>query len=75
MAAIPPGADMKKTDDYKAKFDFWTADPRHEHQPWEVRIPGLKVKRFSSYKDFNAWKKKQILKLAELPAEEWRILL
>lgn len=31
------------------------------------------VKRFDSYDEFNAWKREQLLKLAELPPEEWQI--
>jgi len=65
---------MKATDDYNAKFDFWVRNPQPiPPQPYEVRIPGLTCKRFDSYEEFNDWKREQLLKLAELPPEEWQI--
>jgi hypothetical protein len=64
---------MKTTDNYNAKLDFWVATRQVPPLPFGVRIPGLTVKRFGSYAEFNAWKEEQILKLAELPPEEWQI--
>jgi hypothetical protein len=65
---------MKATDDYTAKFEFWALSSQPvPPQPYDVRIPGLTVKRFDSYEDFNAWKREQLLELAELPPEEWQI--
>lgn len=65
---------MKRTDDYNAKFDFWVRSSQPvPPQPYEVRFPGLTVKRFDSYEEFNAWKREQLLKLAKLPPEEWQI--
>lgn len=66
---------MKATDDCNAKIDFWIAHPQVPPLPYAVRIPGLTVKRFDSYEDFNNWKREQILKLAELPPEQWQIPL
>ncbi len=64
---------MKICDDYKAKLDFWVRAGQVPPLPYGVRIPGLTVKRFNSYAEFNAWKKEQILKLAKLPPETWQI--
>ena len=64
---------VKRTDDYNAKIEFWARRPRVEPLPYGVRIPGLKVKRFNSYEEFNVWKQEQILKLAKLDPKEWQI--
>lgn len=64
---------MKRTDDYTAKLEFWARQPQVEPLAYGVRIPGLHVKRFDSYEEFNAWKRKQILKLATLDPEDWKI--
>jgi len=64
---------MKRTDDYRAKIEMWARQPHVEPLPYGVRIPGLTVKRFSSYAEFNQWKRQQILKLAQLDPKEWQI--
>lgn len=64
---------MKKNDDYKAKLDFWVENNAVPPLPYGVRIPGLTVKRFQSYEEFNDWKREQMLKLADCDPKEWKI--
>lgn len=57
---------MKATDDYSAKLDFWARHPRlHPLPPVTFRIPGFTSRKFSSYAEFNAWKREVILQRAE----------
>jgi hypothetical protein len=56
---------MKITDDYKAKYRLWAANPRVVPASAPVRIPHFKSRRFSSHAEMNAWKSSALRQLAQ----------
>jgi hypothetical protein len=47
---------MKISDDYKAKFRLWAANPQVIPASAPTKIPHFKSKRFTSHSEMNAWK-------------------
>jgi hypothetical protein len=59
---------MKISDDYNAKFIFWTRDPKPQLGIPDAKLPRFSPKRFSSYEEMNAWKRELLIQIArELP--------
>jgi len=59
---------VKISDDYNAKFVFWTKNPKPQFGIPDPKVPKFSAKRFSSYKEMNDWKRElldQIIR--ELP--------
>ena len=59
---------MKITDDYKAKYRLWAANPAVLPAPAATRLPDFKSKRFSSHAELNAWKLSVLRQLAQSSA-------
>jgi len=57
---------MKITDDYKAKYRLWAANPTVIPASAPVKVPNFKSKRFSSHAEMNAWKNSVIRELGQL---------
>jgi len=57
---------MKITDDYKAKYRLWAANPTVVPAPPPTRLPDFKSRRFSSHAELNAWKLSMLRQLARL---------
>ena len=57
---------MKITDDYKAKYRLWAANPTVVPAPPAIRLPDFKSRRFSSHAELNAWKLSMLRQLAQL---------
>ena len=55
---------MKISDDYKAKFRLWAANPQVTPAPPPARLLGFKSKRFSSHLEMNTWKDEWLRQLA-----------
>jgi hypothetical protein len=62
---------VKISDDYNAKFVFWTRDPKPQLGIPDPKVPKFSGKRFSSYQEMNDWKRElldQIIR--ELPKQK-----
>jgi hypothetical protein len=57
-------ARMKSTDDYKAKYRLWAANPRVVAAPPAPRLPKFASRRFSSHAEMNEWKRNLLRELA-----------
>jgi isopenicillin N synthase-like dioxygenase len=61
---------MKISDDYKAKFRLWAANPQVIPASAPAKIPHFKSKRFASHSEMNAWKDSLLRQLAQsVPAK------
>ena len=59
---------MKISDDYNAKFEFWTRNPKPQLGIPEPKLPKFAPKRFSSYEEMNQWKRELLDEIArEIP--------
>ena len=56
---------MKITDDYKAKYRLWAANPRVVAAPVPPKLPQFASRKFSSHAEMNEWKRTLLLKLAQ----------
>jgi hypothetical protein len=56
---------VKITDDYKAKFRLWAANPQVLPAPAPPKIPHFRSKRFSSHSEMNAWKEALLRQIAQ----------
>jgi hypothetical protein len=56
---------MKTTDDYKAKYRLWAANPTVVAAPAATRLSNFKSRRFSSHAELNAWKLSVLQQLAQ----------
>lgn len=56
---------MKITDDYKAKYRLWAANPTVVPAPAAPSLPNFKSKRFSSHAELNVWKSSVLQQLAQ----------
>jgi hypothetical protein len=59
-----PIARMKISDDYKAKYRLWAADPRVVAAPAAPRLPKFSSRKFSSHAEMNEWKRALLRELA-----------
>ncbi len=55
---------MKITDDYKAKYRLWAANPRVIAAPAAPKLPKFASRKFSSHAEMNEWKRGLLLELA-----------
>lgn len=55
---------MKITDDYRAKYRLWAANPRVVPAPPPPRLPQFACRRFSTHAEMNEWKRGLIRELA-----------
>ena len=53
------------TDDYKAKYSLWAANPRVVAEPAPAKLPGFTSRKFSSHAEMNAWKQSLLRQRAE----------
>jgi hypothetical protein len=62
---------MKYTDNYNAKFEIWAKESKVRHMPTLANVPRFGWKKFSSYEDFNAWKKSIVDQIALSGGAKW----
>jgi hypothetical protein len=62
---------MKITDDYKAKYRLWAANPTVVPAPAATRLSNFKSRRFSSHAELNAWKLSVLQQLAQASPGKW----
>jgi len=51
---------MKISDDYFAKYTFWTMNPKPQPEMPVPKLPQFSPKRFSSYEEMNNWKRELV---------------
>lgn len=56
---------MKISDNYQAKVKLWASSPQVTVLPYVFRIPNFRSRKFSSYEEFNAWKRGVMLACAK----------
>ena len=56
---------MKITDDYKAKYRLWAANPTVVPATAAIRLPNFKSRRFASHAELNVWKLSVLRQLAQ----------
>ena len=56
---------MKITDDYKAKYRLWAANPTVVPAPAATQLSNFKSRRFSSHAELNVWKLSVLRQLAQ----------
>jgi hypothetical protein len=55
---------MKLTDNYAAKIKLWATNPQVVPMPPLPKLPKFGAKKFSSYAEFNAWKRELLKQIA-----------
>ena len=63
---------MKYTDDYEAKLKIWAREQRVVPLPAFTGVPRFGAKKFSSYAEFNAWKRELLLQIAANGGLRWK---
>lgn len=58
-------------DDYKAKYRLWIRNPPVFSPPVPLNLPHFGCKRFSSYEEFNAWKRQYRFEIARAGGVQW----
>ena len=56
---------MKITDDYKAKYRLWAANPQVIAAPKPPNLPKFGSRKFSSHLEMNAWKRNLLREAAQ----------
>lgn len=56
---------MKITDDYKAKYRLWAANPQVIAAPAPPKLPTFASRKFSSHAEMNEWKRDLLRELAQ----------
>ena len=62
---------MKASDNYKAKLDIWAREAKVWPLPKAVGIPRFTAKKFRSYREMNAWKRKLLAEIAAKGGVQW----
>lgn len=63
---------MKISDDYKAKYTIWANTPQIARPPVPIGIPSFASRKFSSYQEFNEWKRSLRMRIAEQGGLKWK---
>ena len=56
---------MKITDDYKAKYRLWAANPQVIAAPPPPSLPKFGSRKFASHLEMNEWKRKLLCEAAQ----------
>lgn len=59
---------MKITDDYKAKYRLWAANPRVIAASAPPKLPKFASRKFSSHAEMNEWKRNLLREIAHVTA-------
>ena len=62
---------MKFTDNYDAKFDIWVRESKVHPLPRFTGMPKFRSRKFSSYEEFNAWKRDLLDEIARQGGVKW----
>ncbi len=62
---------MKRTDDYEAKYDLWVQANKVVRLPSFSGVPKFGSRKFSSYAEFNKWKREMLEKIAAGGGLKW----
>jgi len=69
--ALSGGHTMKITDDHEAKYRLWATNPKVYPLPKFAGVPRFGHKKFSSYEEFNVWKRRLLARIAENGGVRW----
>jgi hypothetical protein len=58
-------AHMKISDDYKAKYRLWAANPRVVAAPAPPPLPRFGSRKFATHAEMNEWKRRLFLDAAQ----------
>jgi len=62
---------MKYTDDYSAKYGIWARENKVIRLPQAQGLPRFNSRKFSSYGEFNAWKRNLLDRIALQGGVRW----
>jgi hypothetical protein len=62
---------MQSIDRHDAKIEMWARYPRVCRQPKMVGVPRFGHRKFSSWEDFNAWKRELLVQIATQGGVQW----
>jgi hypothetical protein len=62
---------VKITDRYDAKIELWARHPRVYPQPKMKGLPHFGHRKFSSWEEFNAWKREFLREIARRGGVTW----
>ena len=62
---------MKITDNYAAKYDLWARAGSVCRLPVPTGLPPFKSRKFNSYEEFNAWKRRRLEQIARQGGVKW----
>lgn len=63
---------MKYTDDYNAKYKIWAKEKKVHPLPMFDFPFKIESKKFSSYGEFNSWKRDLLLRIADAGGLRWK---
>jgi hypothetical protein len=64
-------ANLKIADDINAKYEIWAREGKVYPCPRPIGIPRFGARKFSSYEEFNAWKRALIEQIASAGGVRW----
>ena len=62
---------MKIVDRYDAKIDLWVRHPKVYPQPKMQGVPRFGHRKFSSWEEFNNWKRELLIEIARHGGVTW----
>jgi hypothetical protein len=62
---------VKLVDDINAKYEVWAREGKVCACPRAEGIPHFSAQKFSSYEEFNAWKRRLIEQIAATGGVKW----
>ena len=71
MRQPPETQDVKRTDDYAAKYELWAREGRVYPLPKVVGLPHFGSRKFSSHHEMNDWKRSLLDEVARRGGVRW----
>ena len=71
MGQRPESHDVKRTDDYSAKYELWAREGRVYALPKIAGLPRFGSRKFTSHREMNDWKRSLLDEVARLGGVRW----